>query len=239
MHACAALLLAMLTIVAGCDRSRAQHADAASQSLAADVPDVDVRRLPESRKLIAPDVMFEAADRGRALGSDTARVVLRIVADFECAECGVWLRQTLPDLQRSYVDSGRVRVQWLHFPLRAHANAVWAASAAQCASAQGRFWEAAERLLEAQPRWRNDADAKGVLDSIAGAPGVELYALRLCTESRRMWRQIHDDIGWANSAGVGGVPSMVIGSAGGSRVLPLTTPLADLRAVVDSVLSAR
>ena len=235
--------LALLATVIGCTDPRARPEATERQSVAADVPNIDVRRLPESRKASAPDVMLQAADRGRALGSESARVAVHVVADFECADCGAWLQRSLPELQRVYIDSGHVRLRWVHFPLRIHPNAVLAASGAHCASAQGKFFEAAEPLLAARARWQHESDAKRVLDSLAGAPGVEPYALRLCTESRRMWRQIHDDIAWANSAGVGAVPSIVLvpgaGGAVGSRVLPLTTPLALLRSLIDSALVAR
>lgn len=227
--------MALCATISGCGDSRARAVDAEPRGVAADVPNEDMRRLPASRKASAPDVMLQAADRGRSVGDDTARVVMHIVADFECAECGAWLHSSLPVLQRDYVDAGMLRIQWIHFPLRVHPNAVLAASAAQCASAQEKFWEAADRLLSARVRWAGDTDAKAVLDSLAGAPGIEPYALRLCTESRRMWRQIHDDIAWANNAGVGAVPSIVIGT----RILPLTTPLATVRAAIDSAVGAR
>lgn len=81
-------------------------------------------------------------------GASTARVALVVFSDFECPYCGVFARDTLPELERLYVDTGRVRIAFRHFPIvDIHPRAMRAAQAAECAEAQGRFWQMHDQLF--------------------------------------------------------------------------------------------
>src|ERR1700681_2201024 len=87
-----------------------------------------------------PDPLSVAADRGRVMGSDTASTWLLVVSDFQCPWCKMWHDSTFPALKKEYVDTGRLRVAYINFPLGMHANSWPSALAAMCASAQGKFW---------------------------------------------------------------------------------------------------
>jgi Thioredoxin len=203
-----------------------------SRSGAADVPATDVRRLPPERKEMAPDIMVQAADRGRVLGEPSAPVRMLVVSDYQCAECRSWFDQTLPVIRTEYVQTGKVRLTWVHYPLRTNTHAVRAASAAMCASAQSQFWEASTRLFGAQDRWATSPRADAVIDSLALVPGIEDYAFRNCVEAGRMLRQIRGDIDWTDTTRAGRPLMMVLGK----RLLPGTTSLSALRAALDSAL---
>ena len=207
----------------------------APRSAAADVSYVDVRKLPPGRNERSADLMMQAADRGRALGADTARVQLFVVGDYQCADCRIWFDATLPALRAAYIETGKARLAWVHYPLRDHAHSVRAANAALCASAQAKFWEASARIFAAQDRWATAADASVLLDSLATVSGIDPFVLRNCTESGRMLRQIRTDIAWADTARVG-APLMVLV---GTRRIPGTASLITLRAAIDSVIAGK
>jgi Thioredoxin len=207
----------------------------APESAAADVPATDVRQIPEERKSRAPDVMMLAADRGRVIGSDSAPVRLLVVSDFQCDSCRQWFDQVLPVVRSDYVETGKVRLTWAHYPLRTHPNAVRAASAALCASAQGRFWEAGARLFAAQQLWGTSPRAATVIDSLAQVPGVEAYKLRNCIDSNRMLRRIRGDIDWADTVRAGRPLTVVVGA----RQIPGSAPIATVRAILDSAVAGR
>ncbi len=233
------VLLLTLAIVACADRPRAAKADGgvpdATAGAAADVPDVDVRRLPPDRKAALPDVMLRAADRGRVLGADSAKVDLFIVSDLQCAECKRWYVDTWPMIRDEFVNRGLVRVTFVHYPLRANANAVIAASAVMCASAQGQFWPAVDRVFASQAQWSASATATELLDSLASVPGVDRRVLSECTSSRRMWRQVRADINWLDAKGASALPLMLVGSHRlGGTSLPT-----QVRATIDSVLAGK
>lgn len=55
--------------------------------------------------------------------------------------------ETLPWIEKEYVDSGKVQMIFLDLPLWMHPDALQAAEAAQCAGDQGRFWEFHDELF--------------------------------------------------------------------------------------------
>lgn len=202
------------------------------RSPAADVPNTDVRRFSPDKKASTPDVMLDSADRGRVLGSDSSRVWIIIVSDFQCPFCKSWHDQTLPLIRADYVETGKVRLAFINYPLRAHKHSVAAANAAMCASAQGRFWEAHDRIFAAQDRWAAADDAVATLDSLATVPGVEPQRLRECTHSGRILRLIRADIDRSEKSAANSTPTFMIGS---HRIVGAAS-IATFRAAIDSAL---
>jgi len=207
----------------------------AGRSAAADVPSTDVRSLPPGRKESAPDIVLQAADRGRVLGRDSASVWLIIVSDFQCPLCKVWNEETLPTLITEYVTTGKVRFAYLNYPLRDHKNAVAAASAALCASAQGKFWEASDRIFRDQNRWAAAENASAMLDTLAAAPGVDAPKLHDCTQTGRLLRLIRADIERIEKSAATSAPTFIIGN---HRIVGVA-PIAKFRAVIDSALAGK
>ena len=203
------------------------------RSAAADVSGEDMRHLPPERAGTIPDVMMVKADRGRSLGSDSAKVTLLVVSDYQCAVCRIWFTTTLPILRAEYIDRGAVRLVWSHYPLRTHAGAVHAANAALCASAQGKFWEASEHLFAAQALQDTIFGRAALIDSLSRASGVDAFTFDNCIESKRMLRQIRLDIDWVDTNRVG-VP-LTLYVAG--QMLPGSTPTAALRRTLDSLIA--
>ena len=207
----------------------------AGRSAAADVPATDVRNLPPSRKESTPDITLQAADRGRVLGEDSASVWLIVVSDFQCPMCKSWHDKSLPTLVTEYVTTGRVRLAYLNYPLREHKNAVAAASAAMCASAQGKFWAASDRIFSAQNVWATADHASAMLDSLATVPGVNAPQLHDCTQTGRLLRLIRADIDRSEHASATAAPTFIIGR---HRIFG-NAPIATFRAVIDSALTGK
>lgn len=225
----------VVTAASGCGDRAPAGARFTSGSRAAEVSDADVRRLPPTRKAEVADIMLAQADRGRVLGRDSARVGMYVVSDYQCADCRVWFEQALPVVRAAYIDSGLVRLTWVHYPLREHPNAVRAASAALCAGVQGKFYEASARLFAAQSTWGTAPDANPMLDSLGNAPGVDAFSYRDCVQSGRLLRKVRADIDWVDTARA--VPPLTVMI--GTHRLSGPLSLAALRATIDSALAGR
>lgn len=84
-------------------------------------------------------------------GSSDAPITMIEYSDFECPFCGRFFSQTFPTIQSEYIDTGKVRFVYKHFPLRSiHANAQKAAEASICARDQNKFWEYHDKLFSVQ-----------------------------------------------------------------------------------------
>ena len=204
----------------------------AGRRAAAEVSATDVRNIPPSRKESTPDITLQAADRGRVLGKDSASVWLIIVSDFQCLLCKVWHEETLPTLITEYVTTGKVRLAFLNYPLRDHKNAVAAASAAMCASAQGKFWEASSRIFHDQNRWAGAENGAAMLDTLAAAPGVDALKLHNCTQTGKLLRLIHADIERSEKSAATDAPTFIVGR----HRIEGAASIAKFRAVIDSAL---
>lgn len=82
------------------------------------------------------------------LGPDHAPITVVEYGDFECPNC----KQAAPAVKLLLSRfSERVRVAFRHFPLEGlHPNALAAAEAAECAGAQGKFWQMHDLLFDNQ-----------------------------------------------------------------------------------------
>lgn len=100
---------------------------------------------PRSFELITP---VTSADH--LTGPPEAEVTIVEYGDFECPDC----KQAAPAMKLLLArHAGRVRFAYRHFPLEGvHPHALQAAEAAECAAAQGRFWEMHDLLFANQLR---------------------------------------------------------------------------------------
>jgi protein-disulfide isomerase len=91
-----------------------------------------------------------------ALGKDSAKVTIVEFSDFQCPFCERFYTDTLPQLKKNYIDTGKVRLTFRDFPIESlHPNSPTAHEAAECAGEQGKFWEFHNKLFENQDIWAN------------------------------------------------------------------------------------
>lgn len=80
-------------------------------------------------------------DGAQVEGDRAAKVAVIEFSDFQCPYCGRFATQTFPQLEKEYVDAGKVLFAFRQFPLETiHPFALRAAEAAECAGEQGQFW---------------------------------------------------------------------------------------------------
>ena len=98
-------------------------------------------------------------------GNREAKVVLMEYSDFECPACRSYYL-VVRQIMEEYGD--RVAFVYRHFPLTGiHANAEFAARAAEAAGKQGKFWEMHDLLFEKQSEWSKSAKAPEMFESYA------------------------------------------------------------------------
>lgn len=85
-----------------------------------------------------------------ALGDKNAKVTIVEFSDFECPFCRRFFTDTLPQIKKDYIDSGRVVMYYRHYPLPFHPLAQPFAIASECANEQGKFWEFHDKIFQEQ-----------------------------------------------------------------------------------------
>jgi protein-disulfide isomerase len=151
------------------------------------------------------DSMIETA--GAAFrGSATAKVAIVEFSDFECPFCGRYTRDTVPQLLKEYVDTGKVKYVFRNLPLESiHPSALRAAVAAECAGDQGKYWPLHDYLYANQTA----LDAPSILNG-ARTAGLDVTRFQQCIASDKPTTRIKKDQADAQQAGAGSTPTIFI-----------------------------
>ena len=72
-----------------------------------------------------------AHDDDAVLWGEDARVTIIEFSDFQCPYCARFYLNTLPQLKREYIDTGKVKFVYRDFPLDNHVNAQKASEATE------------------------------------------------------------------------------------------------------------
>jgi protein-disulfide isomerase len=140
-------------------------------------------------------------------GNKNAKVTLVEFSEFQCPFCGRHVRDTWPQIEKEYVQTGKVKFVFRDLPLESiHKNAFKASEAAHCAGEQGKFWEMHDRLFANQ-----NSLEPAMLTAHADAIGVDAKKFQACLDGGKYAADIRKDIGEANKYGITGTPTSVIG----------------------------
>jgi protein-disulfide isomerase len=143
------------------------------------------------------------------LGKADAPVTLVEFTDYQCSFCNRFDRDTLPELVKKYVDTGKVKFIPLDFPLDFHKNAMKAAQATRCAGDQGKYWQMREALLK-EPK----AVEEGSFTVKSKEIGLDEKQFQSCLDDQKHVAAIKAMMDVAKSAGISGTPSFVIAPSG-------------------------
>ena len=172
----------------------------------------------------------------RTKGSVTAPITVYEMGDFQCPACREFAVQTMPALDREYVQTGKVRFVFINYPLTSiHTNAVAAAAAALCAAQQDRFWPMHDILYRLQPAWEGLPDPTATFAGFADSIGVERGRFRTCLRSGATRTEIDQDAARARRSGANSTPTFYI--EGG--LLRGAAPITVFRQVLDSIYRVR
>jgi protein-disulfide isomerase len=158
-----------------------------------------------------PSLLQSIADAATK-GSPDAAVVLIEYADFQCPYCGQFARQILPEIEKRYVSTGKLRVVFKHMPLQEiHPQAVMAAETAECARQQGKFWQVHDALFADQ---RLDETS---LVEHARASGISVQQFSECVRGNGGVK-VKQDLAAAHALGLSVTPTFLIGRDIGGAV---------------------
>ena len=187
------------------------------------------------------DFPADLAD-GQAIGRPGAPLALTAFEDFQCPFC---LRFTLlnePVIIKEYVLTGKVRLEFKHFPILGDESGA-AAVAANCAADQGRFWDLHKRLFLAQfDAGQLTAEKLNVgrfsvenLQQYASEEGLDAASFTACLTSQAAADRVTAQLRDAAALGLRGTPSFLVNGQPVTR--PPTTP-DEWRSFLDEQLKA-
>jgi protein-disulfide isomerase len=139
-------------------------------------------------------------------GMPHAKATVVEFSDFECPFCRRYTLETFPQVKNAFVDSGLISYAFIHLPLSIHPHAMLAATAAECARHQDRFWEMHDGLFRAAQLEQLTA---GSVRQVATVTGLRMDVFDACLPSAA--EHVRSDVQEALRLELQSTPAFVIG----------------------------
>jgi protein-disulfide isomerase len=188
----------------------------------------------------AQDIVL-SMESGAIKGDNGAKLTLVEFTDYQCPFCSRYYRDTLPEIEKDYVKTGKLKYVVREFPLESiHPLAFKAAEGAQCAGEQKKYWEMHDQMFSDQK-----TIAAKDLPKHAEALGLNVQQFQSCLDSGKYVKAIRKDLADGQKAGVTGTPSFFLGIAqpnGSVKVVNQfkgAQPYAAFKEAIDSLLASQ
>jgi protein-disulfide isomerase len=185
------------------------------------------KKYKTSVALRPPVIDIGTAGRPERGGGAKAPVTIVEFSDYQCPFCSR-AEGTVDQVMKTYGD--KVRLVYRDFPLPMHPQARPAAEAANCANAQGKFWEYHAKLFANQSALGEDK-----LKEYAKDLGLDPAKFDQCLATKPFKGAIDKDIADASKVGVTGTPAFFING----RMLSGAQPFDKFKEVIDEELNAK
>ncbi|MBT4349986.1 thioredoxin domain-containing protein [bacterium] len=141
-------------------------------------------------------------------GNPEATITVVEYSDFQCPACRTYYALT-KQLTEDVGDE--IKLIYRHFPLeKSHPQARLAATAAEAAALQGKFWEMHDLLFENQLAWSNNDQAEDIFISYAQELGLNTEWFVNDLKSSKVKKKIQSDINNGNLDEVNSTPSFFV-----------------------------
>lgn len=199
-----------------------------------------VRQDPGKHPARVPAIM--AADTGdllieqRSKGSPAAPIAVFEMSDFQCPFCRQHAMETFPELDRLYIQTGKVRWTFVNFPIpQLHSNAIAAAEFAMCAATLNKFWPVHDLIFKYQNGWKSLPDPGPYLLTLADSAGIRRRDLLPCLtngETRDLVRTEAEEVA---RVGIQSTPTFVIEG----KLLRGAAGVEVFRGILDSIYTSK
>lgn len=172
------------------------------------------------------------------LGSQSAPVTIVEFGDYQCPYCQKWNLETKPLIEKDYIDSGKVKLMYIDFPIvgidSPHVHA-----SSYCANEQGLYWQYHD-FLYANQGHENDGWARGqkLKDLAATLPGLDVQKFNECVDSGKYLDRVNQNKGLALKSGTSSTPTfLIVGPSGTGTLISGAQPYSVFQSVIDGKLN--
>jgi len=167
------------------------------------------------------------------LGDANAPVTVIEYADFQCPICKRAETSVVSQIERDYVTSGHVKIEFRMFPFLGQ-DSFNAAQAAEAARDQGKFWEYHDALYNAQGAENSGAFSYDKLVALAQKIGLDVPAFEAALSSNAHLADVQKEADTARSNGISSTPTFFIGD----KKIVGVQPYGEFQSAIDAALMA-
>ena len=168
------------------------------------------------------------------IGKEDAKVSIIEFSDFQCPFCKAFFTDAYKQIKSEYIDTGKVKLYFRHYPLSFHPNAQKASESSECANEQGKFWEYHDLLFTNQEKW-SELAADEVINSFSSYAtelNLDTNSFTSCVTSGKYADKVKEDLDAGTKTGVSGTPTFYING----KELVGALPFASFKTIIDEEL---
>lgn len=147
---------------------------------------------------------------GRTLGSPDAPVTISIWEDFQCPFCKIANAAALTEVEKNYVETGKVKFVYHDFAFLGE-ESVQAAQAGLCATDQDMFWPYHDVLFNHQSGENRGTFSNSNLKAFAAEVGLDTAAFATCLDGQGHRPDVTSSLNEGKSLGVSSTPTFFVG----------------------------
>ena len=189
-----------------------------------------------------PQAAGATADDDPVLGNPNAEVTIIEFSDYQCPFCRKFWTDTLPQIEKEYIGTGKVKLVFRDFPLSFHPNAGPAAEAANCAREKGgdeAYYKMHDKIFSEQNKLDGGTVQSTIFDGwdskVLKQWAKDLgYDIGSCLDSGKYASEVQKDFDDGANAGVSGTPAFFVNG----QILEGAQPFSVFKQVIDSKLGA-
>ena len=121
------------------------------------------------------------------LGRADAPLTIVEYSSLTCPYCAQFHQETLPQIKKQFIDTGRVK--WIYRDFQLDARGQMAAMVAHCAT-EAHFYPFLDILFQQQPVWARSPDPRAILAQIAKFGGISEDRLNACWQDTALYDRI-------------------------------------------------
>jgi protein-disulfide isomerase len=181
-------------------------------------------------------------DGGAIYGRPDAKVTIVEFSDYQCPFCARYSNDTFPQIERDYIETGRVRYVFRDYPIEgAHPQAFKAHEAVHCAAEQGKRREMHKKVFANQR-----AMSVNDLAAHAAALGLDRPRFEKCLAQGTHAAKVRSAMAAGEKANVRGTPTFFVGltepntsTLKAVRRIVGAQPYSAFKTAIDELLSAQ
>ena len=196
----------------------------------------EAARAPAGSIELYPDDTLDLMIDLLSKGSPAAAIAVFEMSDFQCPFCRQHALGTFPDLDRRYIQTGKVRWTFVNFPIpQLHANATVAAEFAMCAARLNQFWPVHDLIFKYQNNWKSLSDPGPFLLTLADSARIRREDILQCLTEGQMRELVRTEAEEVARVGIQSTPTFVIEG----KLLRGAAPLEVFVGILDSIYAAK
>lgn len=142
------------------------------------------------------------------LGAADAPITIIEYSSLTCPHCASFHRETLPELKENWIEPGKARLVYRHYPL--DRLALRAAMVAECLEGR-RYFSFLDLLFKQQQRWARADDPIDALSKLARMGGIGPDDFKTCVQDEPTARRILErQVAARNTFDVQSTPTFIV-----------------------------